>query len=154
MHKITKIGELATKENEVEQALNKMITGITQHEVKIMHHEEFKMPYVIISAQTIQTMKDYIQLTNELLANKYNTPFLEKLTAWEKKIKITKANLQIWADCQAKWLSIQPTFMPVDTPHKMPVTYKIYEKMQRIWRRLIRLARDTAEVDIKYNSSL
>lgn len=150
---VTRIGELATKENEVEQALNKMITGITQHEVKIGHNDEYKMPYVNITVETMKVIREYIKITDQLLENKFNKPFLEKLRAWEKKIKLSKANLEVWIDCQMKWIQMQPTFMVPDAATKMAVTYKIYEKMQRIWRRLIRLARDQTEVCKKRRKS-
>ncbi|CAL8110099.1 unnamed protein product [Orchesella dallaii] len=143
---ITEIGELATKEYEVEFALNKMNIGISHHQIEISFDSHLKVPIVVIYEDTLDTIDEYIEITNDILKNPYNAAFQEKLSVWDKKIRLSKVNLELWIDNQDQWLDIQPTFLVPQAATKLQVTFKIYEKMQRIWRRLIRLARDNSDI--------
>ncbi|ODM98022.1 Dynein heavy chain 1, axonemal [Orchesella cincta] len=143
---ITEIGDLATKEYEVEYALNRMNIGIGQHQIGIDFDHHLKVPVVLIHESTLNLIDDYIKVTDEILKNPFNAAFQERLSIWDKKIRLSKVNLELWIDNQDQWLDIQPTFLVPQAATKLQVTFKIYEKMQRIWRRLIRLARDNNDI--------
>lgn len=143
---VAAIGDQATKEYEVESGINKMIAGIAQFNVKLIRIEEYKLSYVKITPEMLSTIKEFIGITTKLVANPFNKPFEEKLRHWDRKITLSRIYVEKWLELQTRWLEIQPTFVTPDAPQKMPVTYKLYEKVKRIWERLCRLARDTTEV--------
>jgi len=77
--------------------------------------------------------------TEELKHNQYNKPFEQDLTKWEKKITMAKNSMELWIRLQQDWVvEIEPWFRAADVKTRLPAEYKLFEKMQRIWKRLIR----------------
>jgi dynein heavy chain len=102
---------------------------------------------IILSPETLLTVGAFVIETEKLIANPFNKPFKQILPVWYKNIKRTKANMELWLNIQEQWLQIEPQFKAPDVPNRLPVEFKMYQKMNRIWRRLIRFARDTPLVN-------
>ena len=98
--------------------------------------------------KAMATLDTFIATTEELQENPYKTPFEERLNSWEKKLQLTKENLERWFENQSEWVEIQPHFAAPDAATRMPPEFKMFQKMERIWRRLGRIVRDKPDVSL------
>jgi hypothetical protein len=89
---------------------------------------------------------EYIKATEVILESAYKGPFEERLGMWEKKVRLTKDNLDLWVVDQDDWIGLQDSFRIPDVEIKLPAELKLFVKMERIWRRVMRLVRDTPDV--------
>ncbi|CAG7831213.1 unnamed protein product [Allacma fusca] len=144
---IASIGELATNEFAIETKMERM-----QRELNRLKMENIVDPtsgltiIQLAPSKAMNVIEDFIRATADLQQNLYKTPFEERLNLWEKKIVLTKENIVMWFDCQKEWVKVQPFFTTPDAATRMPPEYKMFVKMERIWRRLNRLVRDTPEI--------
>lgn len=84
-------------------------------------------------------VQELVAETEELKHNQYNKPFEQDLAKWEKKITMAKNSMELWIKLQQDWVvEIEPWFRAADVKTRLPAEYKLFEKMQRIWKRLIR----------------
>ena len=132
-----------------------------------MNHDEFLCRNVLIyhlfvtGFQTIiypegvqQLIEEYIAATDIIIESPYKAPFEEQINIWEKKIRVAKENLELWLVNQADWVDLQDSFKSPDAEEKLPAEYKLFVKMERIWRRVMRLVRDNPAVSIRNTINL
>ncbi len=54
--------------------------------------------------------------------------------------------LDEWLLCQRAWLYLEPIFSAEDIIRQLPVESKRYQTMERIWRKVMKQAKDNPEV--------
>jgi plasmid replication initiation protein len=100
--------------------------------------------YFFIKDESKEMMDEYVNTTQDLLENPYNAPFQEDLSRWENKLTTTKSNIELWFKLQQEWLEeIEPQYRATGMEEMRESLgilpkYKMFEKLQRIWKRLIR----------------
>ena len=56
-----------------------------------------------------------------------------------------------WLVCQRSWLYLEPIFSSEDIIRQLPVESKRYQTMERIWRKIMKQAKENPEVCVDYN---
>ena len=54
--------------------------------------------------------------------------------------------LDEWVTCQRQWLYLEPIFSSEDINRQLPVESKRYQTMDRLWRKIMKNAKDTPQV--------
>jgi len=54
--------------------------------------------------------------------------------------------LDEWVMCQRQWLYLEPIFSSEDINRQLPVESKRYQTMDRLWRKVMKNAKDTPQV--------
>jgi hypothetical protein len=57
--------------------------------------------------------------------------------------------LDEWLVCQRSWLYLEPIFSSEDIIRQLPVESKRYQTMERIWRKIMKQAKENPEVSKK-----
>ena len=52
--------------------------------------------------------------------------------------------------CQRSWLYLEPIFSSEDIIRQLPVESKRYQTMERIWRKIMKQAKENPEVILKF----
>ncbi len=54
--------------------------------------------------------------------------------------------LDEWLLCQRQWLYLEPIFSSEDINRQLPVESKRYQTMERLWRKIMKNAKDNPQV--------
>uniref|UniRef100_A0A5K3EIM2 AAA_6 domain-containing protein n=1 Tax=Mesocestoides corti TaxID=53468 RepID=A0A5K3EIM2_MESCO len=105
--------------------------------------------YVIkITEEINQQLDDHIVLTQSLSFSPYKKPFEERIASWEKRLQITQEVIEEWITCQRNWLYLEPIFTSEDITRQLPVEGKRFATMEKIWRKIMKIAHDQPKVII------
>ena len=58
--------------------------------------------------------------------------------------------LDEWIICQRQWLYLEPIFSSEDINRQLPVESKRYQTMDRMWRKIMKNAKDTPQVGTRH----
>ena len=59
-----------------------------------------------------------------------------------------------WLMCQRAWMYLEPIFSSEDIIRQLPVESKRYQTMERIWRKIMKHAKDNPEVSFETFNNL
>ncbi|XP_076846923.1 dynein axonemal heavy chain 1 isoform X2 [Brachyhypopomus gauderio] len=144
--KIARIADVAGKEYAIEQALDKM-----QHEwstvvFEILPYKETGT-YILRSPDEVsQLLDDHIVMTQSMCFSPYKKPFDERISSWEASLRMTQDVLDEWLTCQRTWLYLEPIFSSDDINRQLPMEGKLYQSMERTWRKVMKAAHDKTKV--------
>ncbi|XP_074644244.1 dynein axonemal heavy chain 1-like [Tubulanus polymorphus] len=143
---ITKIAEVAGKEYSIEQALDKMEGEWKPVTFDIMPYKETGTYILKTSEETSQLLDDHIVMTQSMSFSPFKKPFEERISSWENKLRTTQDVLDEWLMCQRSWLYLEPIFSSEDINRQLPVESKRYQTMERIWRKIMKNAKENPVV--------
>jgi dynein heavy chain, axonemal len=66
--------------------------------------------------------------------NRYITPFLERITAWEKLLLGLQDIIDNWLKMQATWLYLEPIFSSDDIMRQMPTEGRLFRSVDHTYR--------------------
>ncbi|XP_022110107.1 dynein heavy chain 1, axonemal-like isoform X1 [Acanthaster planci] len=146
IEKIAKVAEIAGKEYSIEQALDKMEGEWKPVVFEIMPYKETGTFIMKGSDECTQLLDDHIVMTQSMSFSPYKKPFEERISTWEGKLRMTQDVLDEWLVCQRSWLYLEPIFSSDDINRQLPVEGKRYQTMDRMWRRIMKNAKDNPQV--------
>ncbi|KAK3096562.1 hypothetical protein FSP39_001310 [Pinctada imbricata] len=142
---ISKVAEIAGKEYSIEQ--DKMEKDwepgdlSTYYHIRKLVHTSSERP-----EDTSQLLDDHIVMTQSMSFSPFKKPFEDRINSWENKLKTTQDVLDEWLVCQRSWLYLEPIFSSEDINRQLPVESKRYQTMERIWRKIMKTAKDNPQV--------
>ncbi|XP_014666196.1 PREDICTED: dynein heavy chain 1, axonemal-like [Priapulus caudatus] len=143
---IAKVGEVAGKEYSIEQALDKMEAEWEPIEFEVSAYKETGTYILHSSEESSQLLDDHIVMTQSMSFSPYKKPFEERIIVWEEKLRKTQDVTDEWLACQRSWLYLEPIFSSDDINRQLPVESKRYQTMERMWRKVMKMARDNSQV--------
>ncbi|XP_052808511.1 dynein axonemal heavy chain 1-like isoform X3 [Mya arenaria] len=143
---IAKVAEVAGKEYSIEQALDKMEKEWDPVQFEIMPYKETGTYILRSSEDTSQLLDDHIVMTQSMSFSPYKKPFEERINTWENKLTTTQDVLDEWLNCQRAWLYLEPIFSSDDINRQLPVESKRYATMERMWRKIMKNAKENPQV--------
>ncbi|XP_059176982.1 dynein axonemal heavy chain 1-like [Physella acuta] len=143
---IAKIAEVAGKEYSIEQALDKMEKEWEPVMFEIMPYKETGTYILRSSEETSQLLDDHIVMTQSMSFSPFKKPFEDRISTWESKLRTTQDVLDEWLNCQRAWLYLEPIFSSDDINRQLPVESKRYQTMERIWRQIMKTAKENPQV--------
>ncbi|XP_071830856.1 dynein axonemal heavy chain 1-like isoform X2 [Apostichopus japonicus] len=144
--KIAKVAEIAGKEYSIEQALDKMEGEWKPVMFEIMPYKDTGTFIMKGSDECTQLLDDHIVMTQSMSFSPFKKPFEERINTWEGKLRMTQDVLDEWLVCQRSWLYLEPIFSSDDINRQLPVEGKRYQTMDRMWRRIMKNAKDNPQV--------
>ncbi|ESO89348.1 hypothetical protein LOTGIDRAFT_210379 [Lottia gigantea] len=143
---IAKVAEVAGKEYSIENALDKMEKEWEPVSFEIMPYKDTGTYILRSSEDTSQLLDDHIVMTQSMSFSPYKKPFEERISSWESKLRTTQDVLDEWLQCQRAWLYLEPIFSSEDINRQLPVESKRYQTMERIWRKIMKTAKENPQV--------
>ncbi|KAK2170975.1 hypothetical protein NP493_1117g00049 [Ridgeia piscesae] len=143
---ISKIAEVAGKEYAIEQALDKMENEWNPVNFEILAYKETGTYILKASEDVSQLLDDHIVMTQSMSFSPFKKPFEERISTWESKLRTTQDVLDEWLLCQRQWLYLEPIFSSDDINRQLPVESKRYQTMERLWRKIMKDAKENPQV--------
>lgn len=143
---IGKVAEVAGKEYAIEQALDKMEKEWEPIQFDIISYKNTGTYILKCSEDTSQMLDDHIVMTQSMSFSPFKKAFESRIGNWESKLQISQEVLDEWLLCQRSWMYLEPIFTSEDINRQLPVESKRYQTMERLWRKIMRNAKDNPQV--------
>ena len=128
------------------QALDKMENEWKPIFFEIISYKDTGTYIMRASDDISQLLDDHIVMTQSMSFSPYKKPFEERISTWENKLKTTQDVLDEWLLCQRQWLYLEPIFSSEDINRQLPVESKRYQTMERLWRKIMKNAKENPQV--------
>jgi dynein heavy chain len=130
---ISKVGDSAAKEYQIESALNKMEEAWKGQEFEVNEHKSGT--YVIkVRDEALQLLDEHLVTTQAMQFSPYRKPFQERITRWYAKLNTVSEVIEECLAVQRQWLGLQAIFSSPDIQKQLPAEAKRFAAVNKSWR--------------------
>ncbi|KAG3198934.1 Dynein heavy chain 7, axonemal [Phytophthora cactorum] len=125
----------ASKEYSLEKALDKMETEWVGVNFATKEYRSTGTSILCSTDEIQQIIDDQIVKTQSMRGSRYNKPYFERISKWEKMLICIQDIMDNWIKVQATWLYLEPIFSSDDIMRQMPTEGALFRKVDSNWRR-------------------
>jgi dynein axonemal heavy chain len=131
---ISKVGDAAGKEYQIENALDKMEAAWEGTELEIHPYKETKTCVLSGADEVVALLDEQIVMTQAMQFSAFKKPFEERIETWDKRLRVVSEVIEEWLAVQRQWLSLQPIFASPDINKQLPAEGKRFTTVDKAWR--------------------
>eukprot|EP01083_Nonionella_stella_P111300 326422_1 len=131
---ISKEGEKAAKEFQIEQALDKMEDEWKGVQFTIDPYKATKTYRLLEVEDIMQQLDEHRVTTQAMQFSAFKAPFEERIKTWDNKLSLVSEVIDEWLMVQRNWLHLQPIFDSADIMKQLPTEGKKFNAVDRLWR--------------------
>jgi len=133
---ITKIGERAGKEYQIEVALSKMKKA--WEAVTLVTDSYRETGTSILTGTTIEEvltlLDEHVNMTSAMAFSAFKKHFEDEIKEWTDTLNMAGEVIDEWIKVQRSWLYLQPIFDSPDIQKQLPKEYKRFATVDKNWR--------------------
>jgi len=134
---LQKVAESASKEFQIESALDKMVAEWDGMEVQVVAYKDTGTGIIKGVDEVGMILDEHITMTQAMSFSSFKGPFEERIDAWNAKLFVVSEVLEAWLKVQRDWLYLQPIFESPDINKQLPTEGKKFANVDKNWRQTI-----------------
>ena len=137
LERVQKVCERALKEYAIQKSLDDMFAAWAGQDFEVMPYRATGTSVIKLSDEVNTLLDDHIVLTQQFSFSPYKGPFEERITDWERKLRLVQEVTTEWLGCQRNWMYLQPIFDSEDINRQLPAEGKRFSSVDRQWRKTL-----------------
>ena len=133
-------GNIADKQYSIEKALTNLESKWSKLTFSIEPYHQTNSYIVKDTCLITEILDEDLNLIQQLQMNVFKKYFVDEINKWEANLNLIYEILDQWIECQRSWRYLEPIFNSPDIATQLPNHFKIFEKVNRIWRKLLSMA--------------
>ncbi|CUG87383.1 dynein heavy chain, putative [Bodo saltans] len=129
--------EVAAKEFQIEKSLREMRSKWESKQFIIEAYKETKTYILKDATDIIELMDEHLNVTQQLQFSHFKAYFATQIDEWEQSLNLVSEILEQWLECQRSWRYLEPIFNSEDIAMQLPKLSKIFDKVDKTWRKIL-----------------
>jgi len=134
MEIITKVGDSAGKEYQIESSLQKMEDAWRGVEFDIQPYKKTGTFVVRNVDEIINMLDEHIVTTQAMNFSPHKAVFEDRINRWSSKLNLVSEVIEEWLAVQRQWISLQAIFQSPDINKQLPAEGKRFANVNKSWR--------------------
>jgi dynein heavy chain len=135
--------EVAAKEYSIEKSLDDMKAKWEHKNLNLEAYKATKTFILTGSSELTELLDEHINVTQQLQFSHFKAHFAERIDVWEKELNLITEILEQWLECQRSWRYLEPIFSSEGIAMELPKHTKLFEKVDRTWKKIMSMANTT-----------
>ena len=128
---ISKVGDSAGKEYQIESALNRMEEQWRGLEFDVQPYKK-TMTFVVRNVdEAINLLDEHIVQTQAMNFSPFKKVFEDRINRWGNKLNLVSEVIEEWLQVQRQWISLQAIFQSPDINKQLPAEGKRFASVNK-----------------------
>jgi dynein heavy chain len=143
---ITKIGEMAGKEYQIEVSLDTMLSAWKEIYFEVVPYRETGT-FIIRKTDVVMALLDeHRVLTQAMNFSAFKGPFEARIAQFDKQLGLMSEILEEWGNAQRQWMYLQPIFDSPDINKQLPNESAKFKNVNKTYRMILLGAKNNPHV--------
>ena len=138
--------EVAAKEWGIEKSIDTMRGKWGNRNFNIEAYKETRTFIVKDTTEITEVLDDQLNLTQQHQFSPFKAHFENELNEWERTLTSMSDIIEEWITCQRSWRYLQPIFDSPEMAVQMPKMHRVFEKVDKSWRKMMLQAHQNPNV--------
>jgi len=131
---ISRVGDNAAKEYQIESALNKMEEAWQGVEFEVVAYKSTGTYVVRVLDEVLTLIDEHVVTTQAMQFSPFKKPFTDRIQRWAQKLATVGESIEELLAVQRQWVQLQAVFASKDINRQLPAESKRFASVNKTWR--------------------